>query len=102
MVTIARSHTYTVALTINMLLCFDCSKTQLFVIVYHPGYVQILAQKMLKLQDICWNVCPTGGINKESFITGKSLRSENRKAVENIKRLRNSLKTGSFIFVKCK
>ena len=56
MVTVARSHTYTVAVTINLLLCFDCSKTQLFVIVYHPGYVQILAQKMLKLQDICWNV----------------------------------------------
>ena len=44
--------------------------------------------------------CPAGGINRESFITGKSLHSENRKAVENIKRLRNSLKTGSFIFVK--
>ena len=56
MVTVARSHTYTVAVTINLLLCFDCSKTQLFVIVCHPGYVQILAQKMLKLQDICWNV----------------------------------------------
>ena len=56
MVTVARSHTYTVAVTINLLLCFDCSKMQLFVIVYHPGYVQILAQKMLKLQDICWNV----------------------------------------------
>ena len=56
MVTVARSHTYTVAVTINLLLCFDCSKTQLFVIVYHPGYVQILAQKMLKLEDICWNV----------------------------------------------
>ena len=56
MVTVARSHTYTVAVTINLLLCFDCSKTQLFVIVYHLGYVQILAQKMLKLQDICWNV----------------------------------------------
>ena len=36
---------------------YSCSvTTQLFVIVYHPGYVQILAQKMLKLQDICWNV----------------------------------------------
>ena len=56
MVTVARSHTYTVAVTINLLLCFDCSKTKLFVIVYNPGYVQILAQKMLKLQDICWNV----------------------------------------------
>ena len=56
MVTVARSHTYNVAVTINLSLCFDCSKTQLFVIVYHPGYVQILAQKMLKLQDICWNV----------------------------------------------
>ena len=44
--------------------------------------------------------CSAGGINRESFITGKSLHSENRKAVENIKRLRNSLKTGSFIFVK--
>ena len=31
-------------------------KKRLFVIVYHPGYVQILAQIMLKLQDICWNV----------------------------------------------
>ena len=56
MVTVAWSHTYTVALTVNLILCFNYSKAQLFVMVYHQGYVRILAQKMLKLQDICWNV----------------------------------------------
>ena len=56
MVTVAWSPTNTVALKINLILCFNYSKTQLFVMVYHQGYVQILAQKMLKLQDICWNV----------------------------------------------
>ena len=56
MVTVAWLHTNTVALKLNLILCFNYSKTQLFVMVFHQGYVQILAEKMLKLQDICWNV----------------------------------------------
>ena len=66
MVTVAWPPTYTVALTINLILCFNYSKTRLFVMVYHQGYLQILTQKMLKLQDICWNV-------RLEVLTGKVL-----------------------------
>ena len=75
MVTVAWSPSNTVALKINLILCFNYSKTQLFVMVYHRVYVQILAEKMLKLQDICWNV-QLKVINRGSFITSKSVHNQ--------------------------
>ena len=124
MVRVTLSPTYTVPLTRNLILVFNYSKTQYFIMLYHREYVQILAQKMLKLQDIYWNV--HSGILKGKFsllinlYTTRGQKGCGVKLVTTwcgitrissmhlfafhyvclkklIKRLRNSFKTGTFI-----